>query len=207
MNNKSNIPTNRFCLIFLSVEHVYISKEKGCRTYCNDDIFLVHQKRLNTTGTCHLQGGVTNAQFLRSDDNRDSLIFLKFEGCYSIDKNGSKSSGAILVTNDVNKNYHEQLNIEYFWTTIEADIIGCNMLCKGVFFDRCFVDMNENSAKKYLERFKNMHEFFYLKPLRSDNFFSNNQKIIFIIFGAAFVIFCVSLVLSIVYRKGLKTSQ
>lgn len=198
MYNNSNIPT-RICLLFLSVEHVYIPRTDQCNTYCNDKFFFT-KENLSETGACHLHGFVTKAQFLRSFDNRDGLMFVQLEGCYSIDENGRNSSGAILVTNDVNKNYNQKLNVEYFWTTIDTLRIKCNMLCQDVIFDRCFVEMDENQTKKYLETFQHVSEIFYLKPL-PETYSSYNGKTIFIIFGAAFVIFSVSLLLSIVYRK------
>lgn len=128
MYNNSDIPTNRFCLIFLSVGDVFISE--GRVQY---DWFM----------TFHWHGLVSNGQFLRSYDNRDALIFVLLEGCYSIDENGSNSPGAVLVTNYVNKKYQEKVNIDYFWTIIESHQIDCNMFCKGVVFGRCFLDMND----------------------------------------------------------------
>lgn len=200
MYNNLNIPTIRFCLIFLSVEHVFISEKGICNTHCSDEPLFVEE-----SVACHLHGLVTKAQFLRSYDNRDGLIFVQLEGCYSIDENGSISSGTILVTNDVNKKYIQKLNVEYFWTKIESHQIECKMFCQSLAFERCFVEMNENVTAKYLRRFQNVHDIFYLKPIKPESTLNGyNENIVFISLCVVVVILSVLLLISLVYRKGIK---
>lgn len=191
MYNNSNNYKNRLCLIFLSVGHVYISSEFECSHQCTKNVQLNERiLQSNNSSWPKHHGKVKTSKFLRTYDNKDGLIFVSLEGCYTIDENGTNSTGTFIITNNITIEYNQILNYNYFWTNIRVEKINCNILCEDLFFERCYVEMNE-VEKTYFRRvqIENRNGDLYLSPLKQvSNYFSYNKVFILIVFVILYVI-------------------
>lgn len=200
----SNYPVNKFCFIYLSAGHAYISSGSGCSKYCPKNGKFTHP---NDSESCNLHGKPITGQYLRTYNNEDDLILISLEGCYSIEENGSNLTRTFVITNNVKFQYNELLNKTYFWTKFSAEsTLKCNLLCNNLMFDRCYFEQSEDEKKLFYKTFKHMDDGFFISPLKQEaNYFSYNIKILLIVFGVVCLIICVGVVLAC--RKEIKENK
>lgn len=149
-----NSAEGNFCIILLTIGHVYSESHSRC---CGLPISPIKKNNQSATSTsCNLNGEVTNAKLLRNSDNKDDLIFISFDGCYTTDVNGSISKGTFLVTNNISVEYIEMLNNAYFWTNISSNSksVQCNMLCNDIIFNRCYEEQTEDEMEDMRKKYK-----------------------------------------------------
>lgn len=190
--NASNDQANRFCFVYLSIGHAYVASDIGCSTYCPKSGNFTYPSR---DETCQFRGRMEFGQYLRTYDNKDGLIFLSLEGCYTVDENGNISNGTFVITNNGKFKYHQELNKTYFWTNIVTKhVMKCSMLCTDLRFDRCYWEQTEQDKEYFLRMFKHMGDDYFISPLKQQqqvNFASYNIKNILIVFGVVSIIICV----------------
>lgn len=187
---------SRFCLVYLSAGYAFIATEYECISQCLKNYSL---NTIENDSSCNYDGFVKSAQVLRTYDIEDTLIFLSLEGCYSIDENGSSSTGRFIITNNALFNYYELLNNTYFWANIFIGLdIKCNLLCKDLLFDICYIEQTDQQKEIFQKTLKHddFLKSFFISPLKQEaNDFSHNIKIMLIVIGVViFVIFFVYMI-------------
>lgn len=195
---------DNFCVILLTIGHVYSMSHSGC---CGNPISPIKKNNQSLTSTsCHLNGEVDKAKLLKNSDNEDDLIFFSFDGCYTTDANGSTSEGTFLVTNNISVEYNKMLNNAYFWTNISSNTksVKCNMLCDGINFNRCYEEQTEDEMedmrKKYI---MTGYTYAWLNvPIEQEkqepNWIAGNELTIAIVIGVVLVVVFICFV---IYNK------
>lgn len=191
------------CILFLSIGYAYLDYDRTGCSKCSH-VNSTNNLTINSK-SCNVHGIMKKAHFLRSYDHKEELIFISFDGCYTINPNGSNLTGTLLVTNNITISYNKILNTTHYWKDLKTKYQQCNMLCKDVIIDRCYVEQTEADKKYLIRMFKlSGDKFEWMKPLEGEtkmsNWYSDHQQIIAIKFGIISGIILISL---IIYKYGI----
>lgn len=200
--NSQEAVENTLCLEILSIGLVRIVYDSRCDCVPNRLVKHINESLTNTS--CHLHGEVTITNYLKNSDAKDDLVFISFDGCNTIDDHGKSTNGTFLVSNNVNIDYNEILNHDYFWKRISDDSwIQCNRLCNDLSFIRCYKELTKDEKKRLLYQFRDAdrNKNDWMNPVQEQqkpNWASGNELLIAIVFGVFLVVVMIVIVIYII---------